>query len=164
MSQQEFEPRQQRSDEELYQLQYPYTWSEQAQQEGMPRDEPYSAQAGSYNTSNATQVPWWARAQPQQRNHLPLAMLLIAILAIALITGGLGILGAIVGAILHIIGALLGALLAVIIVIVLVVCLILALIGHALRRAFGVTPRFQRRIWRDNRRMARRARRAWRDW
>jgi hypothetical protein len=39
MGQQEFEPQEQPYDEDLDPLRYPYSWSDQPRQRGMPRDE-----------------------------------------------------------------------------------------------------------------------------
>ncbi|MGH2480373.1 MAG: hypothetical protein ACRDHW_12020 [Ktedonobacteraceae bacterium] len=161
MSQQEFEPRQHQSDEEQYQPQYPYAWSEQNQWEGMPRDEPpgsYRAQDGQYEASNAAQVPWWARPQPQRSSPLAFAGIVLVVILFACVLGGLGILGVILGSIGYILGIILGAVFALFIFFLLLVFLILALIGRVIRRAFGPS-------WGADRSVARRAaRRSWRGW
>ncbi|MEO7021067.1 MAG: hypothetical protein ABI234_13005 [Ktedonobacteraceae bacterium] len=169
MSQHEFEPRQQQSDEEIYQPQYPYTWSGQDQREGMPRDEPhgnyYNTQESQYKVSNAAQVPWWARAQPQQRSPLVFVTIVIIAVFFVFVIGGLGILSVILGGLFHILGVILGALFALLIFILLVIFLILAVIRRAFRRAFGASWTSGSRDWRSQRRMTRRAaRRSWRGW
>ena len=94
MSQQEFEPRQHRADKDLYQLQYPYAWSEQDQREGMPRDESpssYSTQDGRYEASNATQVPWWVRPQPQRLSPLTFVTIVLIVIFLTFMLGELGV-------------------------------------------------------------------------
>ncbi|HEU5380902.1 MAG TPA: hypothetical protein VFV38_36225 [Ktedonobacteraceae bacterium] len=170
MSQQEFEPRHQRFDEETYQPHYPYTWSEQAQREGMPRDElplNYSAQQSQYDTPGQAQVPWWARPQPQQNGPFAFAAIVAIVVVIVLILGALGILGGILGGLGHLLGVLLGIAFALLIFVFLLVFLVLNLIGRMVRRALrplGMADyRTQRRSWYNYRRMARRAaRRSWR--
>lgn len=170
MSQQEFEPRRQQSNEEIYQPQYPYAWSGQSQQEGMPRDEPplnYSAQQDQYNASGQAQVPWWARPQPQQNGPMTFAAIVAIAIALIFVMGMLGVLGVVLGSIGHILGVILGAIFALIIFVFLLVFLILGLVGRAVSRAFrpfGAYDRsVQQRPWYYYRRMARRAaRRSWR--
>jgi hypothetical protein len=169
MSQQEFEPRRQQPDEEVYQPQYPYAWSDQPQQEGMPRDEPpinYDRQAGYQ--AGQSQVPWWARPQPQQNDPFRFAAIVGIAILVILLMGALGIAGVVLGALGHILGVILGAILALLIFVFLLVFLILGLIFRAIGRSFGVpglsSRRMARRTAHDYRRMARRAaRRAWRD-
>ena len=178
MSHQEFEPRGQRSEDEIHRPHYPYNWSDQ-HEEGMPRDEPpgaydapmdQSRQAGyqSYQAGQA-QVPWWARPQPQQ--HGPRTFAAIVALAVFIIVcmGALGIIGVVLGSLAHLIGVLLGAIFALLIFVFLVVFFILALVWRAIGRAVGYDRRAwhnlrraQRRSSHDARRMARRAaRRYW---
>lgn len=164
MSQQEFEPRQHQADEDLYQLHYPYAWSEQDQREGMPRDEPpgnYNTQDGRYESSNAAQVPWWARPQPQRSSPLTFVGIVLIAIVLAFVLGGLGILGVVLGSLAHILGVILGAIFALLIFFFLLVFLILALVARFLRRAFGPSWNADRRAWRYNRRAARRS---WRGW
>lgn len=158
MSQREFEPRGQQPDEEIYQPQYPYTWSNQPQQEGMPRDEPpvnYDAQSG-YQAGQA-QVPWWARPQPHQNGPFIFAAIVAIAILLTLIMGALGIVGVVLGSIGHILGVILGAVFALLIFVFLLAFLILSLIFRAIGRSFGAPGMYSRR-------MARRAaRRPWRD-
>ena len=163
MGQQQFEPRGQKSDDEIYQPQYPYNWSDQ-HEEGMPRDEP----PGAYNApanqtveqdypAQRTQVPWWARPQPRQNNSLRFAAILAVAILIVLLMGGLGIVGVVIGSLAHILGIIIGAIFALFIFVFLLVFLILALVWRAIGRAVGYDPRAQRRYRHDARRMARRA-------
>lgn len=178
MSQQEFEPRGPRSENEIYQPHYPYNWSDQ-HEEGMPRDEPpgaYDAPAGQprqtgyqpYQTGQA-QVPWWARPQPQQNGPRTFAALVTLAVLIIVLMGALGIIGVILGSLAHLIGILLGAIFALLIFVFLVVLFIIALVWRAIGRAFGYNRhawhdmrRAQRRASHDARRMARRAARRYR--
>ena len=169
MSQQEFEPRKQRPDEEIYQPHYPYNWSGQDQQAGMPRDEPpstYSAQSGErYDVPGTAQVPWWARPQPQQNGSLTFAAIVAIVIVLTLVMGALGIVGVVLGSLAHILGVILGAIFALLIFVCLLVCLILSLVGRAIGRAVRPSGAFDRRAWRYQRHMARRAaRRSWRGW
>lgn len=173
MSQQEFEPQQHQPDEELYQVHYP--WS--GQQEGLPRDEPpggnyayntQESQAGQQNAYNAyseTQVPWWARPQPQRSSPAAFVGIVLIAIVILFVVGGMGLLGLVLGSLAHILGVILGAIFAFFIFFLCLIFLIVALIRRALRRAFGLPDRSDRRGWRYERRAARRAtQRAWRDW
>lgn len=176
MSQQEFEPRQQQSDEEIFQPHYPYTWSGQAEQ-GMPRDEPlgsYRAQTeddnsynnvGYNNTPNAAQVPSWARAQRSNNNALGSVALIVLLFIIVFAIGGVGFVGLVLSGLLHILGALLGIIFGFFIFVLILILLILAAIRRGLDSVFGSSRRSARQAWRDERRMARRtARRSWRGW
>jgi hypothetical protein len=166
MSQQEFEPRGQQPDEEIYRPHYPYNWSGQ-REEGMPRDElpgAYDApasQAGRVGSQNyqagQAQVPWWARPQPQQYNHSGFIALIVIVMLVVVLMGGLGIVGVVLGSLLHVLGVLLGAIFALFIFVVLLVFLILMMIRRALSRTFGLSSVNDRRARHDARRMARRA-------
>jgi hypothetical protein len=147
MSQQEFESPRQRPDEEIYQPQYPYAWSDQVEQEGMPRDEPpinYSAQMGRDGAPARAQVPWWARPQPQQNSRLGLVGLVLLLILLASVMGGLGLVGVILGGIAHLLGIILVAILALLLFVFLLVIIIVSLIGRALSRAFGGSSRGNR--------------------
>lgn len=166
MSQQEFEPRRQRPDEEIYQPNYPYNWSDQAEQEGLPRDEPpggygvYRDQSGQSRYQRQPgqgQVPWWARPQRQQSGLSMFAVIVALVVLITLLMGGLGLVGLILGSIAHVVGVLLGALFALGIFVILFVLILIAIIRRALGRAFGAPWRYDRRSWRGTRRMARRS-------
>lgn len=176
MSQQEFESQGQQRDEEIYQPQYPYTWSDQAQREGMPRDEPpgyYGAapeQSGYQNNAPGQgQVPWWARPQPQKNGPVAFAAIIAFLILLVLVTGALGIVGVVLGSLAHIVGVILGAVFALLIFVFLLVFLVLSVVARTIGRAFGppwmYDRRGQRRYWHNYRRMARRAaRRSWRNW
>ncbi len=172
MSQQEFEPRQQRPDDELYQMQYPYSWSEQAPDEGMPRDEPYSSDTGSQNqnqnnAAQSRQVPWWARPQPQRQNgSLTLAALIVLLVLVGLLLGGFGIVGLVLGSLAHLLAVIIGAGLMLILFVGLFILILLRIIGRALGGATGMNgSRYDRWAWRNSRRMIRRAgRRGRRGW
>jgi len=186
MSQQEFEPRGRHSDDEIYHPHYPYNWSGQGEAGG-PRDESpgaYDAPAGqfgqaAYQDYRADQAPApdWARPQPRQNGPV----IFVLIIAIAVLLGVLGVLGAVLGSLAHLLGILLGAILALFIFVALLVLLVVALIGRSLGRAVGYDRRSahdlhrarrhaahdlhraQRHAAHDARRMARRAaRRYWR--
>ncbi|HEX7735557.1 MAG TPA: hypothetical protein VF458_11870 [Ktedonobacteraceae bacterium] len=147
MSQQEFEPRRQRG-------------------EGVPKDEPAGAygvpesqeeyQEGYRNYRSGQgqgQVPWWARPQPQQWNRSRFAgVLMIAILVLVLM-GALGITGAVLGSLAHLLGIIIGAIFALFIFVFVLVLLILAIIWRAIGRATG----YDRRAWRNVRRVQRRS-------
>ncbi len=161
MSKQEFEPRQHQSDEDLYQLQYPYAWSEQDQQEGLPRDEApgsYRARDGRYEASNAAQVPWWARPQPQRGSPVAFIGIVLIVVFLAFVVGGLGILGFIFGSLGHILAVIVGAIFALFIFFLLLIFLILALIIRALRRVFNPRGRVNWRRGQSGWRYT------WRDW
>lgn len=159
MSQQEFEPRRQQSDEEIYRPNYPYNWSNQAEREGLPRDEPpggygsYEGQSSQANYQQQGQVPWWARPQRQQSGLSMFAVIVTIVILIALLMGGLGLVGIVLGSIAHILGVLLGAIFAMGIFVILLIFILIAIIRRALGRAFG----YDRRSWRGARRMARRS-------
>jgi hypothetical protein len=153
MSQQEFEP-QQSPDKEIYQPQYPYSWSNQGQ-EGMPRDEPPGSYGEYRDQQNAQagqpQVPWWARPQPQQNGPFIFAAIIALAILITFIIGALGIAGVIIGALAHILGFIIGAIIALIIFVTLLTLLILNLIWRSLGRIFG-PPRRSSRSSRGSRR------------
>lgn len=149
MSQQEFEPQERQSGEEIYRPQYPYAWSERPEQEGMPRDEPpasYGRHAGPQAHQPAQpQVPWWARPQPQQNGPYVFVAIVALAIILALVTGALGIVGIVLGSIGHILVMILGAIFALLIFTVLLVLLILSLVFRALGRSFrGYDRRAQR--------------------
>lgn len=147
MSQQEFEP-QPASEKEVYEPQYPYSWSQQ-EQEGMPRDEPPSGY-GVYREYQAgqAQVPWWARPQPNQMGPFVFAGIVALAILITLLTGALGIAGVVIGSLAHIMGIIIGAAVALLIFAVLLVFLIISLILRALGKSSGLS-RSGRRSWRD---------------
>ncbi len=155
MSQQEFEPQQQ-PDKEIYQPQYPYSWSDQAQREGLPRDEPhisYGMPSGQvvdqdYEPGQArgTQVPWWARPQPRQKSQSTFVTIVVIAILLTLLMGGLGIAGVVLGALAHILGVIIGAIFILFLFVCLLVFLILGLIARAISRAFG-PPRTRRGRW-----------------
>jgi hypothetical protein len=129
MSQQEFDPREQRADA-------PYG------QEGMPKDEPpgaYGAPSAQfeprshqrYRTRQA-QVPHWARPQSQGFGRSGFVALMILLILIALGLGGLSIAGAILGAIAHLIGVIIGAIFGLFLFVLILLALALALIRRAL--------------------------------
>lgn len=154
MSKQEFEPQRQESEEEVHEAQYPYTWSNEEQQKGMPRDEPHSGYSTRSGERSRYHLPWWARPQPRQNgNSLALAGFILLIALLLLVFGGLGVIGLILGSIAHILGVILGAILALFIFIFLFVIIIVSIVGRALGRAFGQTGRpdrrAQRRFWRN---------------
>lgn len=166
MSQQEFEPRGQQANDEIYQPHYPYNWSGQ-HKEGMPRDEPpgtygsASEQAGYQNASaGPAQVPWWARPQPQQHKPLTFVALLALVIFIFVLTGGLGIAGAVLGSLAHLLGALLAAILGLLIIVCLLIFLIIALVLRTVSGLLGIDRHTQRRQLRTQRRSWRTARRA----
>ena len=90
MSQQEFEPPGQPRDEEISPLRYPYRWSEQPQQRGMPRDEPPGA-SGSWSGQTGSQfeqlspAPVPTRVQTRRRQKDPLVIVSMVTLGIFLI-------------------------------------------------------------------------------
>jgi len=157
MSQQEFEPQQQ-PDQETYQPQYPYSWSDQPQQEGMPRDEPpinYNSSVGrsgyqEYGSgqTRGTQVPWWARPQPRQTSSFGFMAILALVILLTLVLGGLGVAGVVFGALLHILGVIIGAIFILLLFAFLLILLVLGLIGRTLRRAFGPPHGARGREWR----------------
>lgn len=154
MSQQEFEPQQQ-ANKDIYRAQYPYSWSDQAQQEGMPRDEPpsnYDAPAGQSGYQEVrqgeiwnAQVPWWARPQPRQTSSSGFLLIVVIVIVITLALGGLGIAGVVFGALLHILGILLGAIFALLLFALLLLFLILAMIRRAIRNVLGQSRTDMRR-------------------
>lgn len=157
MSQQEFEPQQQ-PDKEIYQPQYPYSWSDQ-EREGMPRDEPpgnygeYQGQPGYQDDQVAqTQVPWWARPQPHQNGPFVFAVVVALAILIVFVLGALGIAGVVIGSLAHIVGILIGAICALIVFAALLVFLVLSLVWRALGKAFGPFGRSSRPTQRANRR------------
>jgi predicted lipid-binding transport protein (Tim44 family) len=163
MSQQEFEPRAMQSEEE-HRPQYPYNWSKQRQQQGLPRDEPpqnYGAPSGAQTSAPARQqVPWWARPQPQQHNSLAFVVIVALLVVLVLAMGGLGIIGVVLGILAHLLGIVLGAVFALVLFIFLLILLILFLIGRAISGVFRPSRderRIQRRAAHAQRRMARRA-------
>src|SRR2546430_14579186 len=120
MSQQEFLPPQnsQSSDEELYQLQYPYSWSGQ---EGMPRDEPfvnaaqaereqasyqeYAEEQPRYNqAAGPSQVPWWARPQSRSGGQAGVGPALVLGWLFALLLGMFCLGGTVLGVVGHMLG------------------------------------------------------------
>jgi hypothetical protein len=153
MSQQEFERRGQGSDEDIYQPQYPYAWSDQSKHKGMPRDEPpstYNTTAENADQSNQRQnqgyeVPWWARPQPRQLSTMRFLTIMAVLILLVLITGGMGITGVVLGSIGHLLGILLGAILVLLLFFVLFIFLILFAIGRVMR---GIMRPWQR-TWRD---------------
>lgn len=166
MSQQEFESRQSQ-DGEFYRPHYPYNWSDQAQQEGMPRDElplhydasrdyagyqPYAAEG----RTKEEQIPWWARPQPRQYRPFKFIIIVALIILITLLLGVLGVAGLVLGVILKFVGAIIGVILLLFLFFFLLAFLILALIARAIGRAFGPfwrrDSRMQRRSWRSYRR------------
>ncbi|HXR64554.1 MAG TPA: hypothetical protein VN729_01430 [Ktedonobacteraceae bacterium] len=161
MSQQEFEPRGQQPDEEVYRPHYPYNWSGQ-REEGMPRDElpgAYDApasQAGRVGSQDyqarQAQVPWWARPQPRQYNRSGFIVLIFIVALIVLLMGGLGIVGVVLGSLLHVLGVLLGALFALFIFVVLLLLLVFVMIRRAIGRTFGLSSADDRRARRSRRR------------
>lgn len=170
MSQQEFEPRGHQSDDEIYQPQYPYSWSDRIQEEGLPRDK-LSNDYSNQSNYQSGQAPSWAQPQPRRRNgpYVFAAIVALAVL-ITLGMGALGIIGVVLGSLAHVLGVILGAIFALLIFVFLMVFLVLALVGRAIGRAVG-----QRPSWMDYRRPPRRfqrtyrwverraARRSWRD-
>lgn len=90
MGQQEFEPQEQPYDEEMDPLRYPYSWSDQPRQRGMPRDErpgistTWSRQTGSLS-AQLSSVPMPSRGRPQPRHHDPLVVAAVVTLIIFLI-------------------------------------------------------------------------------
>ena len=172
MSQQEFEP-QRSPGEEIYQPQYPYSWSSQ-EQEGMPRDEP-PASYGEYQDQSGQagqgqwQVPWWARPQPHQNGPFVFAAIVVLVVFIAFVIGALGIVGVVIGSLAHIVGVVIGAIFALVVFSIVLVILVLSLIWRAFGKVFGLSSR--RYYGQAQRRMARRttrhysrrsARRFWR--
>jgi hypothetical protein len=150
MSQQEFEPRSAQSEEE-HRPQYPYRWSAQHRQEGLPKDEPpqnYGAPRGERTSApGRQQVPWWARPQPQQHNSLAFAAIVALLVVLILAMGGLGIIGVVLGSLAHLLGIILGAIFALIIFIFLLVFLILFLVSRAISNVFRPS-RYDRRVQR----------------
>ena len=154
MSQQEFEP-QQHEQQNIYRAQYPYGWSEQGQQEGMPKDEPpgnYDVPGGQSGYQEAKQgeiwhgpVPWWARPQPRQAGSSKFLIIVILVVVFMLALGGLGIVGAIFGALLHLLGILLAAFFALLLFVALLILIALAAIRRAIRNALGQDIRRRRR-------------------
>jgi len=186
--QQEFEPREQLSKEELPPQQYSYrSQSSQARQEGMPRDESplnYGAPSSGPSSQQSAppeqqQVPWWARPQPQPYNSSLAFVFVVALLILfVLVIGALGVVGLVLGSLGHILAVILGAIVALLIFAFVLVLLVVGLVGRAISGAFssaGHKQRGQRSIWHmqrrmlrqvahDQRRMARRAaRRFWQD-
>ena len=148
MSQQEFEPRRQRS------------WQ---QEEGLPKDEP----AGSYDMPEGqegygeyqqrpAQVPWWARPQLHQSNSLRFSGIIALVVVVLGVLGGLGIAGVVLGALIHLIGIFIGAIFVLFIFVFVLVMLIIASIWRAIGRAVGYDPRSAREMRRAQRRAARR--------
>lgn len=155
MSQQEFEPHQQRPDEEIHQPHYPYSWSGEGQQEGMPRDEPpgnYRSQEGAhYHEPRMAQVPWWARPQPQRNGRGNFGLIVAIAIFFMCCVGALGILGVVLSGLAHILGVIIGAIFALLIFVFLLVFLILNLVGRAIGRATRPNWRYDRRAWRSRR-------------
>jgi hypothetical protein len=149
MDQQEFEPQEQQTGEEIHRPQYPYTWSDRPEQEGMPRDEPpgsYGGRSGSQaHQPVQPQVPWWARPQPQQSGPYVFATVLALAVVLALVTGALGIVGIVLGTIGHILVMILGAIFALLIFAVLLVILVLTLVFRTLGRGMRAFRRYDRR-------------------
>jgi hypothetical protein len=172
MSQQEFEYLGPRPDEELYQVQYPDAWSnqgqqtqqnQQAQQEETPGDKlQFTYDQPNYQSSaqSQTQVPWWARPQPQRNGSHALAGLIVFLILAFLFMGGLGAAGTMIGSHAHLFDLFIGAVRLLLVFFFLFVFFFLSIIGFILKRVFGHSWRNDRRAWRD---YWRTNRRAWRD-
>ncbi len=161
MSQQEFESQRHQS-EEYHRPRYPYTWSAQHENESMPRDEPPGGnhstfahaddrqeninQSASFQRNKAgnqraqirptTRVPWWAQPQPHNRGSMRFRWIVIIAIALIVIPGGLGLVGAILGFLGQIALGLLGTLLLLFCVFVVTVFVIVAILWQILRRTF----------------------------
>ncbi len=147
MGQQEFESQGQQFDEEIYQPQYPYTWSGQPQQEGMPRDElpgNYSTRGDQGHQHDQPQVPWWARPQPQQNGPLVFAAIVALVILLTLVAGVIGIVGIVLGSLGHLLAVILGAIFALLVFVILLVFLILSLVFRTVRRGTRPFSRYDR--------------------
>jgi hypothetical protein len=138
MNQQEFEPHENQVDKEIYPLQYPYTWSGQPHQKGMPRDEPpgtsgtWSGQPGSRaDQLGQAQVLTKARPPSRHNDQLVIAAVVALVIFLVLVAGWVGIGSFLPSTLPYLLGVVWGAIVALLVFVFLLVSLILRLILRA---------------------------------
>jgi hypothetical protein len=138
LSQQNFEPQGQQFDDEIDPQRYPYSWSGQPRQEGMPRDEPSgifgagSGQSGSQDDQpSQVRVPTWVKPQPRHIDPLLVAALVALVIFLVLLAVWVGVASFFQGAVPYLLVVVWGAILALLVFILLLVFFIFRLAFRA---------------------------------
>ena len=137
MSQQEFEPQGQPSNEEIDPLRYPYSWPDQPRQRGVPRDEPpgtsgeWSGQTGS-QYEHLGPAPTRVQPRPWYNDSLVIAVAVTLGIFLVFLTVmlGLGNFFPVIGP--YLLGVVWGAILALLVFAGLLIALVLRQIFRAI--------------------------------